>query len=137
MTILNLMKLYLITVPIFFAIDMVWITSMNSRFYAKYLGDLLTQKINWPAAIIFYLIYIVAILVFAVLPSLKSESLQTAILLGMFFGFVAYATYDLTNLATLRNWPLNVTLVDMAWGSVLTGSVAGLAYLVARALRLG
>lgn len=87
-------------------------------------------SVNWTAAIVFYLLFIVGILVFAVLPALDAGSLMKAVLLGAFFGFIAYATYDLTNLATTKDWPLTVTLVDMAWGAVLSASVAAASYLI-------
>jgi uncharacterized membrane protein len=94
----------------------------------------LSQKIftNWPAAIIFYLIFIVGILVFAVLPALEAKTAVKALTLGALFGFMAYATYDLTNLATLKNWPLTLTLIDMAWGAILSGSVATVSYFIGK-----
>lgn len=130
MTIAQIAYIYLATVPIFFAIDMVWLGVVARKFYANqlvaFLGD-----VNWVAAMAFYLLYIGGILVFAVLPALRAGSLITAVALGAFLGLVAYATYDLTNYATIRDWPLAVTIVDMIWGAVLTGSVAALSYIVA------
>ena len=84
----------------------------------------MSSTVNWPAAIIFYLVFIVGILVFAVGPALKDNSPGKAVLLGALFGFFTYATYDLTNLATLKNWPVKVVVVDIAWGVVLCSSVA-------------
>lgn len=92
--------------------------------------------VNWTAAIVFYLIFIVGILIFAVAPALESQSWQKALVLGALFGFFTYATYDLTNLATLREWPLTVTLVDMVWGAVLSGSVATVSFFIGRSLFL-
>ncbi len=131
MTTLQYLYLYLLTVPVFFAIDMVWLGVVAKGFYQDKLAVFL-GPVNWSAAILFYLLYIVGILVFAVLPAVTAQSFMRAILLGAFFGFVAYATYDLTNLATLKNWPLSVTLVDMLWGAVLTGSVAAASYQIAQ-----
>ena len=130
MTLLQYVYIYLATVPVFFIIDMLWIGFIAKDFYAKQIGSLL-GPINWSAAIIFYLLYIIAIIVFAVAPALAQKSFITALTLGAFFGFIAYATYDLTNLATLKNWPLTVTLVDMLWGTVLTGAVASISYFIA------
>lgn len=118
------------TVPVFFAIDMVWLGLVAKNFYQRELSAFL-GPVNWTAAIVFYLLYIVGILVFAVVPAIKAESLMRALMLGAFFGFVAYATYDLTNLATVKNWPTTLSLVDMAWGAVLTGLVAVASYYLA------
>jgi uncharacterized membrane protein len=108
-------------------IDMIWLGLVAHKFYQSQLGHLL-GPVHWPAAIIFYLIYILGILIFAVIPGLEAGSWQKALVLGALFGFFCYATYDLTNLATLRDWPLAVALVDMLWGAVLTGSVASVSY---------
>lgn len=122
--------LYLLTVPIFFGIDILWISIMNKRFYSKNLAHLVSEKINWPAAIIFYLLYIAGIIVFAVLPATRDNSPIKALLLGGFLGLIAYSTYDLSNLSTLKNWPINVTVVDIIWGTILTASVSFLSYYV-------
>ena len=114
--------LYLMTIPVFFLIDMLWLGFIANRFYQDQIGHLL-GPVNWTAAIVFYLIYIVGILIFAVVPALEVGSWQRALVLGALFGFFAYATYDFTNLATLKDWPLVVVVVDVIWGAVLTGSV--------------
>ena len=124
-------KLYLATIPVFFAIDMLWLGVLDRSFYQTNLRHLLSPEVNWPAALVFYLIYIAGILLFAVRPGLEVQSLARACLWGALFGFFTYATYDLTNLATLRDWPLNVVLVDIAWGTVLCTLVAGGSYLAA------
>lgn len=126
------LKLYLLTVPVFFAIDMVWLGAVAVRFYQSNLKHLLSDQVNWPAAIIFYLIYIVGILYFAVRPALATLSPLTAATAGALYGFITYATYDLTNLATLANWPLKVVIVDIAWGTVLGMSVALISFLIGR-----
>ena len=117
-------KLYLATLVAFFAVDIVWLTLVARTFYRKYLGFLMAPSPNWAAAIIFYLLFIVGILVLAVLPGLEAGSLKTTLLRGALFGLVAYATYDLTNLATLKDWPLIVTVVDLIWGTVLSTVVS-------------
>lgn len=119
--------LYLVTVPVFFLIDMLWLGVVASSFYQSKLGHLL-GPVNWPAAILFYLIYIVGILIFAVVPALEAEAVGRAVILGALFGFFTYATYDFTNLATLKHWPLSVVVVDVLWGTVLGASVATASY---------
>ena len=120
--------LYLLTLPVFFGIDMLWIGVLAKGFYRNNLGHLLRPDINWAAALIFYLLYIVGILIFATLPALEKHSLRQAVIMGALFGFFAYATYDLSNLATLKDWPVNVVFVDILWGMVLTGTVSGIGY---------
>lgn len=131
MSFIQLVYVYLLAVPVFFLIDMLWLGLVANKFYQTHLGFLM-GPVNWTAAVIFYLLYIIGIVVFAVSPALSAQSLQKAVLLGALFGFLAYATYDLTNLATLKDWPLIVTLVDLVWGTVLTGTVAGVTYYLAR-----
>ena len=120
-------KLYLATLAVFLAADMVWLVFVARSFYKKYLGYLMAPTVNWTAALIFYLLFIVGILVFVVGPGVKENSLQNTIFRAALFGLVTYATYDLTNLATVNHWPLAVTLVDLAWGTVLSVivSIAG------------
>lgn len=120
---MSYLYLYLMTVPVFFMIDMVWLGFVANKFYQTQLA-VFVGPVNWTAAIIFYLVYIVGILIFAVVPALEAGSWQRAVVLGALFGFFCYATYDFTNLATLKDWPLTVVIVDVIWGAVLTGSVA-------------
>lgn len=123
--------LYLITTVIFFVIDMLWLGFVAKSFYREKLAFIFTGDVNWPAAIVFYLLYIGGILYFAVLPSMKDAQWQTALLNGAILGGMCYATYDLTNMATIRQWPLIVVVVDIVWGIVLTGSVSLLAHIAA------
>ena len=113
------LKLYVLTVPIFFIIDILWLGVIAKGFYRRKLDFILSPQVNWKAAIIFYLIYIAGILFFAVRPAVLSNSRGQAAVLGALFGFFTYATYDLTNLATLKNWPLAVVVVDILWGVCL------------------
>jgi len=129
------LKIYLAALVGFLAIDMVWLIIVARGFYQRQLGFLLSEKVNWWAAISFYLLFVAGLLVFAVAPGLQAGSLRKALLLGSFFGLVTYATYDLTNLATVKNWPWVVTVVDMAWGTVLAASVAGIGYAAGRWLQ--
>lgn len=123
-------KLYLFTIPVFFIIDMLWLGYVARNFYKSQLNDLLSPEVNWPAAFIFYFIYIIGIIFFAVRPGLEAGSLARTCVLGALFGFFTYATYDLTNLATLRNWPLAVVVVDIAWGTLLCTLVGGASYMI-------
>ncbi|MHC4857652.1 MAG: DUF2177 family protein, partial [Planctomycetota bacterium] len=114
----------------FFAVDMIWLGVIARGFYRKALEPLLTPNINWTAAIVFYFLFLVGILVFALLPGLKKQSFVYTVSMAALFGFIAYATYDLTNLATLRDWPLLMSMVDMLWGAFLSASTAGVTYLI-------
>ena len=115
---------YLLTTIVFFAIDMFWLGFLAKNIYRKYLGGFLSDEVNWTAAIVFYLLFIVGIFYFCILPANEKQSLSKVIISGAFFGFITYATYDLTNMATLKNWPLQIVFIDMAWGAVLTAIVS-------------
>jgi uncharacterized membrane protein len=121
-------KLYFVTLAAFFAIDMVWLGFVARTFYRKYLGFLMAPNPNWLAAIIFYLLFIVGILVFVVLPGLEDNSFKTTLLRAALFGLITYATYDLTNLATVKDWPVLITVVDMAWGTILSVAVSSISF---------
>lgn len=126
------LKLYLLTVPVFFIIDLIWLGVVAKSFYQKNLKYILSPNVNWTAAIIFYLIYIAGILIFAVLPAVAKDSLRHAAVWGALFGFFTYATYDLTNLALLKDWPIIIVVVDILWGMVLCCAVASLSFYVAK-----
>lgn len=108
--------------------DAIWLTQVAQRVYRPLIGEILRPDVGWPAAIAFYLIYISGIVFFAVAPALAKQSLSSAALNGALFGFVAYATYDLTNQATLRLWDWRVTALDMAWGAFATALAAAAAF---------
>jgi len=134
MTFSRSLLVYGITVPIFFAIDLVWLVVVAKSFYRQHLGHLLAAEVRWGPAIFFYLVFIAGLVFFAVRPALAAGSAARALGYGALFGLVTYATYDLTNHATLRDWPAIVTAVDLAWGSVLSASVAFLSYQASRRL---
>ena len=116
-------------------IDGVWLATMTSRFYQKNLGNLLAEKANFLAAGLFYAIYVVGVLVIIINPALENKySYVKTFVHGALFGLVAYSTYDLTNQATLKNWPVIVTIVDMLWGALLTGLVSVVALRIIKAL---
>ncbi|MEI6614003.1 MAG: DUF2177 family protein [Chrysiogenales bacterium] len=130
MSLKNVLFMYLLTLVVFFLIDMVWLGLVAKNFYRRHLGAMLSPTVNWPAAILFYLLFIAGLLLFVIEPA-QGRVLQ-ALWKGSFFGLIAYATYDLTNLATLNNWPLLVTVVDLVWGTVLGAAVSFVSVLLRR-----
>jgi len=128
------LKLYALTVPVFFIIDLIWLGVVAKGYYQKNLNTLLRPQVNWIAAIIFYLIFIAGILIFAVLPAVAKDSWRQAVLWGALFGFFTYMTYELTNLALLKNWPFNIVIVDILWGVVLCAAVATISFYIAKLL---
>ena len=115
---------YIATMIIFALIDFIWLGTVAKSFYRNQIGDLLLKDFRMDAAVVFYVIYIAGIVFFAVRPALEAESLRTAFLLGAAVGFLCYATYDLTNLATLKGFTATVAIVDIAWGTALTAMTA-------------
>jgi len=134
MTFKDMILLYLITLVVFFVIDMIWLGVVAKGFYRRHLGAFMTPKVNWTAAMLFYLLFIVGLLVFVIRPALAAGAPLNALFFGALLGLVSYATYDLTNLATLKDWPLIVTVVDLIWGTVLGGVVSYVSALLGRAL---
>ncbi len=122
---------YVACVLVMGALDFLWLTNTSGAVYHRDLGPLLADDPNMTVAVIFYLTYIVGVLIFAVRPALASADWKTALLYGALFGFFTYATYDLTNYATMKVWTLRVTLLDIAWGTVLTGVTASAGTLAA------
>lgn len=123
---------YVAALLAFAAIDMTWLTTMGAALYRSTLGDILLSTVRIPPAIAFYLLYPLGIVIFAVAPALRSGSATTALIFGALFGLFTYATYDLTNFATLRNWTLKITVIDMIYGAVAVALVAVIAYFVAQ-----
>ena len=124
------MKLFLIALAVFTAIDLVWLVLVAKNFYNRQIGFLMKPDINWTAAIIFYLLFIAGLVTFVISPAVLKHSWLHALLFGALFGLITYATYDLTNLATMKDWPVIVTIVDLAWGMVLSASVSVVTYLI-------
>ena len=125
------MKLFLIALPVFFAIDMLWLVIVAKKFYQQQIGFLMKPDINWYAAFVFYLLFIGGLVIFVISPAVEKQSWMHAIIFGGLFGLITYATYDLTNLATLKDWPILVTVVDLIWGTVLAASVSVITYFIA------
>ncbi len=132
------MKIYLVSylaaAVVFLGFDAIWLSVMGNALYRPLLGDLLAEKFNLLPAIAFYLIYIAGIVYFPIAGAIASGRWSTALVEGALFGFFAYATYDLTNQATLRDWSTVITLVDLCWGTVVTAIAATLAYLITNAV---
>ncbi len=116
--------LYGLATVVFVVVDMVWLMYLAKGFYRDALGDMLAARPNLAAAVPFYLLYVAGIVVFAALPGMRAQDWTTALWLGALLGLFAYGTYDLTNLATLRGWPVSMSIIDMLWGSVVTAAAA-------------
>jgi uncharacterized membrane protein len=123
---------YLLTTVVFFAIDLVWLGLIANNIYKKYLGSLMSETVNWGAAMVFYLLFMAGIFIFVINPSIEKQSALRALLLGAFFGLITYATYDLTNYATLKGFPLNVVIIDLAWGTFVTATVSVAGYYITK-----
>ena len=124
------MKMYLISTGIFLCIDTIWLGFVARGIYAKYLGYIMAKNIvRWAAGVV-YLIFMAGLLFFVIEPSVRTQSIRYALAAGAFFGFVAYATYDLTNLATIEGWPLFVTVIDLIWGAFVASSTSVLSYML-------
>ncbi|MBZ3695671.1 DUF2177 family protein [Phyllobacterium calauticae] len=123
---------YLSTAALFLAVDFVWLSIMANGFYRSRIPDVIGTQANYPAAIAFYLIFVAGIVIFAVSPALENGRWTTALVYGALFGFMAYATYDLTNQATLKQWSTMVTIVDMGWGTFASALCATLSLLFTR-----
>jgi len=124
-------KLYLIALPVFFVIDMIWLGLIAKNFYRQQIGFLMKADINWFAAVVFYLLFIGGLVLFVIAPAVEKKLWLNAMVMGALFGLITYATYDLTNLATVRDWPVLVTVVDLIWGTVLASSVSLISYMIA------
>lgn len=120
----------LVAAAVFVAIDSVWLAFVANKFYKRQIGSLLADKPDFIAAAVFYILYMIGLVVFAIDPALEEDSLEKAMGLGALLGLVMYATYDLTNKATLKNWPVKVTVVDMIWGTFITGAVSTITFLI-------
>lgn len=113
-------------------IDAIWLGFVARGFYSRQLGELMLDSPRLSIAALFYVMYSAAIVILASAPAFRSGSLTDALLLGAILGFAAYGTYDITNLSTLKNWPLVMSLVDMAWGTLLTAAVSAVGFWLLR-----
>ena len=120
---------YAISIPVFIIIDLLWLGVIAKPFYQTRLSHLLGD-VNWVATIIFYLVFLLGLTFFAIYPTVARGTMMTGLILGGLFGFFTYATYDLTNWATLRGWPVSVVVFDMLWGTLLGAAVTAITYLL-------
>jgi len=134
MTMTNWLVGYGAAGAVFLALDAAWLSVVAPAVYRPALGELLAERVHFGAAALFYLVYVAGVLVLAVQPALQNASFATACALGATLGFVAYATYDLTNAATLKTWPVKIVVIDVAWGTVLTAATAAAGYLAIGAM---
>lgn len=121
---------YAIALAVFLVIDMIWLVWIARGLYKKELGYLMAEKVNMVAAFVFYMIFILGVVVFVVNPAVDNGKWHHALLYGLLFGFVTYSTYDLTNLATVKNWPIKITVIDLIWGSCVSSVTALVTYLL-------
>lgn len=135
LSISKLLLAYCLTFMVFLAIDLVWLGFIAKNLYRRELGNLLGEQVNWPAAIIFYLLFVAGVFLFAIAPATEKQSLSHAVIYGALFGFFTYATYDLTNLATLKGWPVKIVFIDIVWGMVLTGAVSTSGFFIVKWLK--
>jgi uncharacterized membrane protein len=135
LSISKLLLAYCLTFMVFLAIDLVWLGFVAKDLYRRQLGGLLSENVNWAAAIIFYLLFVAGVFLFAIAPATEKQSLSHAVIYGVLFGFFTYATYDLTNLATLKGWPVKIVFIDIVWGMVLTGAVSTSGFFIVKWLK--
>ncbi len=124
---------FLVAFAVFMVIDLIWLGVIAAPFYRNQIGFLMAKNVNWVAAVLFYIIFIAAMVIFVIQPAIVNQSLMSAILMGALFGLVTYATYDLTNLATLEGWPITLVIVDIIWGMSLSVLVSAITYLLVNA----
>ncbi|MHC1786509.1 MAG: DUF2177 family protein [Christensenellales bacterium] len=125
-----MLKRYLVTAGVFLLIDIVWLTLISPKLYKAQIGHLMSGKVNYLAAGLFYLIFIGALLFFVIDPAIQVRSIARALWTGAFLGLAMYATYDLTNQATLKDWPPLITAIDLAWGTFITAATSGIVTLI-------
>lgn len=126
----NYLKIYIVTFVIFIGIDFAWIGFVAKKFYRNQIGFLMKDSFNIGVALIFYLVFIVGLIFFVLNKAIAIESWQYALFAGMFYGFITYSTYDITNLSTLKDWPVLLTFIDIIWGTFLCGITSYLAYII-------
>jgi uncharacterized membrane protein len=131
---LNNILQYLVVLIVFLIIDFIWLALIARKLYKKHLGYLMAKKTNFLAAFVFYAIFVLGILVFVINPALKDGSFVYALGFGSLFGLVTYATYDLTNLATIKDWPIKITIIDLIWGTFVSAATSTISYIIISAI---
>ncbi len=132
MSVKEILLTYFLMALVFLALDLFWLGLIAKNFYQKHLGRFFSDKVNWKAAVIFYLLFLLGVMIFSVHPGVAQDSLMRAMMFGVLFGLFTYATYDLTNLATLKDWPVPIVIVDIIWGMVLCGAISAFGFGVAK-----
>lgn len=127
---MEIFKTYVIALVVFFLIDIVWLVVVARKLYQQELGYIMSEKPNWIVAALFYLIFIAGLVFFVINPALAKNNWTYALLVGMLFGLITYSTYDLTNLATLKDWPIKITIIDLIWGTSLGGLVSTVTFFI-------
>lgn len=125
---MTFLKLYLVSLTVFFIIDLFWLGVIAKDLYKEQIGFLLSNEVRWVPAILFYCLYVAGLAFFAILPAFHTGNWMSALLYGGFFGLVCYATYDLTNLATLKGWPTKIVVYDLLWGAFISGITSCIAF---------
>jgi len=125
---------YICTFLVFIVIDLIWLGFIARSFYRKQLSNLIAGKVKWIPALVFYFIYIIGVLLLVIVPAFDKASPSYAVLKGALLGFVSYSTYDLSNMATLKNWSIKVVFADIIWGTILTATVSLISYSIAQSL---
>lgn len=128
------LKMYIIALIVFFIIDIIWLGFIGKNIYKEKLGFLMREKTNWMAAIIFYIFYIIGLVFFVINPAIEKDSAIYAAVIGAFFGMITYATYDMTNLATLKDWPIFITVMDIIWGTILCSGTSWISFIIFNAI---
>ena len=131
---MQMLRNFAITFVVFMAIDLIWLGLIAKNLYSKYLGYIMTDKVNWGAALLFYMLFIIGLLFFVISPALEKNSWTYALGAGALYGLLTYATYDLTNLATLKDWPITITVIDMIWGTTLAASTSIISFSILQRL---
>ena len=132
MTTLRFLKMYAVGIVTFFAVDLLWLGVVAKGFYQQRMGHLMRPDVQWVPAVLFYLLFVAALVVFVAGPAAERQSVGRAIGYGAFFGLAAYAAFDLTGLALLKDFPMSVALVDLAWGAFLSATVSAVVVLVSK-----
>ncbi len=131
---MDLIIKFFIAFVVFLVIDLIWLGFVAKKLYNRYLGYLLAENVNWIAAIIFYILFVMGMMYFVIVPALDAGSWSLALISGAIYGFITYATYDLTNLSTVRDWPLKITIIDLIWGTSLSTLVSVISYFIITAI---
>lgn len=127
---MEVIRNYFITFGIYLVIEMLWLTVIAKNLYEKYIGHLMAAKPNLIVSLIYFIIVIAGLIFFAINPALEKSSIKYAFLAGAIFGLMSYTTYSMTNLATLKDWPVVITIVDVMWGTILNSLTAGLSFYI-------